>query len=115
MSSASDADDVFDVVITAVPIDHDAILSFKATFVDHEVIHSHSFTGLDTLTAIGHFTSDTLGKVLSWFTARASRYQDATIEIGTEKVLLKGYALDEANDFLKSSVVNRLLKDLKKR
>ena len=115
MANANETDDVFDVVITAVPKDPDAVASFQACFVDHEVIQSHSFTGVDTLTAIGTFTAETLGKVLAWFTAHESRYRDATIEIGTEKVLLNGYPLNEASEFLKSGVVNRLLKDLKKK
>jgi hypothetical protein len=103
------------LVIKVVPIDAGSVALLKAHFADEDVAHSKAFTGVETLAIIGKFTAQSLANVLAWFKQHEQRFAEATIEIGGEKVLIKGYSLEDVTDFLKSGVVHKLLRDLKQK
>ena len=113
VESNDGADELYELVIRASQIDSEAVSLLRTFFSGDDVWHSHSFTGIEQVTVFTKKTAQAIGHLLAWFKLHQSRYPDATIEIGKEKVLIKGYAADEAMEILGSGRVAKLLRDLR--
>jgi hypothetical protein len=111
----SNENEIYEIVIRASPIDEESLELVREYFADQDVSHSHAFTGTEMVTVIGKFTTSTLQKAIAWFSHHERRFANASFELDGNKITIKGYALDEVAELLKSGDVQKIIRELKRK
>ena len=86
----------------------------KRIFADEEIFESSAFTGAEIITVVSS-VKKAFTKLLDFFAKHRESFKDAVVKIGPDEVSLKGYTMQEIQEFMASGSVEKILKAMKKK
>ncbi len=98
-------EDDFDEIPIAILFqtgDRDTLAALEEVFEDDEILQSHAFGGADVVTVLTTLSRSTIGRLLAFLARKGMATPKTTFEIGSKKIVLKGYSPADVEALLAS-------------